>query len=167
MEKIYTLQNNLTGDPIKIEITFIDQADSRAIQLRSNVGISQETPGVNAALKRPDKEILERLQQIRDWERQNFPQWNSQITQDIFRLLGAGHPKGDAYTVKQVVHATGCSERALRKQLKRFEEHGWVTRAKSSTDKRNSHVYPTPALKEAYQQWLQLHQAKANRSDRP
>jgi DNA-binding MarR family transcriptional regulator len=167
MEKIYTLQNNLTGDPIKIEITFLDQEDSRAIQLRSNVRLSQESPGVTAALKRPDREILVRLEQIRNWERRNFPQWNSQITHDIFRLLGAGHPKGDAYTIKQVVHATGCSERALRNQIKRFEEHGWVTRAKSVTDKRNSHVYPTPALKEAYQQWLQLHQSRPARADKP
>jgi DNA-binding MarR family transcriptional regulator len=159
MEKIYTLQNTHTGDPIKIEITFHEQADSRAIQLRSNVGIHQGNTERDTATSLPEHDLLLRLERIRHWERQHLPQWNSQITHDIFRLMGAGHPKGDAYTIKQVVHATGCSERALRQQLRRFEDHGWITRVKSDQDKRNSHVYPTEALKEAYQQWLQLHQS--------
>lgn len=101
--------------------------------------------------------IIARLQRIHDWERAHFPHWSPKISHELFKMLGQGKPDQKAYTVKEIVHATGFSERAIRKQLDRFETHGWITRGKNHLDLRNSHIQPSEALKRAYQDWLTLH----------
>jgi hypothetical protein len=62
-----------------------------------------------------------------------------------------------ASTVKEIVLATGYTERAIRKQLQRFGEHGWITRTQSDVDRRNEHIHPTEEFKKDYAYWLMLH----------
>lgn len=102
-------------------------------------------------------DIIARLQRIHDWERENFPHWSPKIGHELFKMLGQGKPDEKAYTVKEIVHATGFSERAIRKQLDRFEAHGWITRGRNHLDRRNSHIQPSDTLKSAYRDWLALH----------
>lgn len=101
--------------------------------------------------------IVSRLQRIQEWERTHFPHWTPKISHELFKMLGQGKLEDKAFTVKEIVHATGFSERAIRKQLDRFESHGWITRGRNHLDRRNSHIQPSDALKKAYQEWLSLH----------
>ena len=101
--------------------------------------------------------IVARLHRIHEWERNHFPHWTPKISHELFRMLGQGKTDDKAYTVKEIVHATGFSERAIRKQLDRFEAHGWITRGRNHLDRRNSHIQPSESLKAAYLEWLKLH----------
>jgi DNA-binding MarR family transcriptional regulator len=66
--------------------------------------------------------------------------------------------RNHANTVKEIVLATGYSERAIRKQLQRFGEHGWITRTQSDVDRRNAHIQPTELFRVDCACWLMLHQ---------
>lgn len=101
--------------------------------------------------------IVARLHRIHEWERHHFPHWTPKIGHELFKMLGQEKPDEKAYTVKQIVHATGFSERAIRKQLDRFEAHGWIIRGRNHLDRRNSHIQPSESLKAAYLEWLKLH----------
>lgn len=101
--------------------------------------------------------VVARMQRIWDWEREHFPHWTPKISHELFRMLGQEASDGKAYTVKEIVHVTGFSERAIRKQLDRFEAHGWITRGRNHLDRRNCHIQPTDGLMTAYQEWLTLH----------
>lgn len=101
--------------------------------------------------------IVARLHRIHEWERHHFPHWTPKISHELFRMLGQGKPDAKAYSVKEIVHATGFSERAIRKQLDRFEAHGWIIRGRNHLDRRNSHIQPSESLKAAYLEWLKLH----------
>ena len=165
MEKLFRLQNQAIGDPIDIEITFRHPYTDQPIRISGTVGIvPDEKAVVDPPL--PVMGLQDRLQRIREWERKNLPQSGSRITQDLFRHLGlqADHNKGS--TIKEIVHATGYSERAIRLQLQRFTERGWITRTQSSVDRRNAHIQPTEQLKLDYLSWLMLHHLSESGSHR-
>jgi Transcriptional regulators len=157
VEKLFTLQNQVAGDPIEIEITFRHPHTDQPIRISGTVGIHPEATHP-AAPSQADPGLLDRLQRIREWERKNLPQWGSRIAQDLFRYLGTHTEPHHASTVKEIVLATGYSERAIRKQLQRFVEHGWITRTQSDVDRRNAHIQPTERFRVDYAHWLMLNQ---------
>ena len=108
--------------------------------------------------------VIERVDRIHEWERENFPNWTPRISHVLFKLLGEGKADSKAYTMKEIIHATGFSERAIRKQLEKFEMHGWLIRGKNNHDRRNSHIEPSDSLRDAYLEWLSLHMAQASRA---
>jgi DNA-binding MarR family transcriptional regulator len=146
----------VAGDPIEIEITFRHPHTDQPIRISGTVGIHPEETHP-AVPSQTDPGLLDRLQRIREWERKNLPQWGSRIAQDLFRYLGAHAEKHHASTVKEIVLATGYSERAIRKQLHRFGEHGWITRTQSDVDRRNAYIQSTERFRVDYAYWLMLH----------
>lgn len=157
MEKLFRLQNQVAGDPIEIEITFRHPRTDQPIRISGTVGILPEEIHPAAPFQ-TDPGLLDRVQRIREWERKNLPQWGSRIAQDLFRYLGTHTEPHHASTVKEIVLATGYSERAIRKQLQRFGEHAWITRTRSEADRRNAHIQPTTRFRKDYANWLLLHQ---------
>ena len=165
MEKLLTLQNQVAGDAIEIEITFRHPHTDQPIRISGMVGILPEETYPTAP-SQTDPGLLDRLQRIREWERKNLPQWGSRIAQDLFRYLGTHTEPHHASTVKEIVLATGYSERAIRKQLQRFGEHGWITRTQSDVDRRNAHIQTTERFRVDYACWLMLHQHSQTILDR-
>lgn len=157
MEKLFTLQNQVAGDPIEIEITFRHPHTDQPIRISGTVGIHPEEDH-QPRPQQQNPELLNRVQRIRNWERKNLPQWESRISQDLFRYLGSNAERDHGSTVKEIVIVTGYSERAIRQQLKKFAEHGWITRTQSEADKRNASIMPTESFKVDYDYWLLLHQ---------
>ena len=152
-------KNPKKNGPIRVNLSLHYPEESGSVMLEGLLEFTEpQSQFSDSALSRNHRQALvHRLQRIHDWEREHFPNWTPRISHELFKLLGEGKPGERAYTVKEIVHATGFSERAVRKQLDRFESHGWITRGKNDLDRRNSHIQPSETLKSAYQNWLSLH----------
>lgn len=162
MDALSILKMSQMNTPIAVKITFIDSRDAKTVRIHGTVEaddlmqITQESDDQQALIDA----FKTRLHHIEAWEREHFPPWSSRITQELFKLLGPGKSNNIGFTVKEIVLAMNCSERAIRQQLNRFESHGWIHRGKNMSDKRNSHILPSQKLKDAYWHWLSLHLAK-------
>jgi len=159
LERLFSIEDRLSDDPIQIEITLLHPSNDQPIKIQGVVGIKPQPEITEVGLDGfKDHVLLDRLARINAWEQRNLPNPSSRIAVVLFRLLGTGNLQDRIYTMKQVVHATGYSERAIRQLLVKFEQHGWIERKQGDQDKRNTFIYPTAAIKTAYQAWLRLHQ---------
>ena len=145
---------------LKVAITMLDGDSGMPLTLHGLMEISENNlPLIKsmASSSHQAEALKDRLQRIYEWERANLPQWTPRISHQLFRLFGDRKPNNHAFTVKEIVYATGFSERAIRKQLACFEAQGWIIRGQNVHDRRNSHIKPSNELKIAYEQWLSLH----------
>ncbi len=157
MEKLFTLQNQVAGDPIEIEITFRHPHTDQPIRIGGIVGIISDASR-SGGPSNPPIALQNRLKRARQWERNNLPQWGSRVAQDLFRYFGTASNRYQSSTVKEIVQAMGYSERSIRNQLRLFTERGWIIRTQSEHDKRNAQILPTEQFLIDYAYWLMLHQ---------
>jgi len=157
-ERITTMKSG--SKRLKVAITMLDGESSLPLTLHGMMEITESqmalTQGITSS-SHQIKALIDRLQRIHDWEYSHLPHWTPRLSHELFRLLGGGKPNDQAFTVKEIVHATGFSERAVRKQLASFEAHGWITKGQNHLDRRNTHIKPSAQMKDAYQYWLSLH----------
>jgi DNA-binding MarR family transcriptional regulator len=145
---------------VVVQLSIKYPGDLGTIQLSGTLDASdapESIPQLMIPSRMDINNALKRLEMIHDWERLNFPHWTPKIGIVLFKLLGEGKRESKGYTMKEIIHATGFSERAIRKQLDRFEANGWLIRGKNNHDRRNNHIEPSESLRKAYLEWLSLH----------
>lgn len=148
----------IEGNPVLVSLELQQPGEFGTVVLRGEMRfVEQAESDTTASTSR--KKLIHRLRNIERWEQTHFPHYTPRICLELFKLLGEGKPDGRPYTVKEIVLATGFSERAVRGQLSRFEAHDWIERQKNQMDRRNSHIQPSDALKSAYHNWISLHLA--------
>lgn len=144
-------------ESVLVSLQLQSTGDFGTLVLRGNMLLVKGDEENNAITQNSRRKLISRLRNIEKWEKKHFPHYTPRICLELFKLLGEGKPENKPFTVKEIVLATGFSERAVRGQLSRFHAHKWIERRKNEEDRRNSHIQPTETLKLAYQNWLSLH----------
>lgn len=80
--------------------------------------------------------FLEKLIQLRAWEKSNLPIEQSALALDLFLVIAHNTLRDQPLTLKQLFNSVDFSEAGIRKHLKRFLAEGWCSLEGSAKDKR-------------------------------
>ena len=144
-------------ESVLVSLQLQSLSDLGTIVLRGEMFVVDDPEKDVSASFTDRRKLIGQLKEIQKWEKKHFPHWTPRICLELFKLLGEGKPDSKPYTVKEIVLATGFSERAVRTQLSRFENNNWIERKKNHLDRRNSHIQPRDELRVVYMEWLRLH----------
>ena len=147
--------DELPGEALQIEITLTRPGSNTSVTFKGQVELDSGLSPKRRMTKSRRNGVIDKVEMLTAWEQRNIPYPHSRIAFLLFKLLGSSSER-KTLTVKQVVLASGCSERAVRKILNKFEEHGWVSKKRSHSDRRNTFVEPTKALNDAYAAWCAI-----------
>ena len=90
--------------------------------------------------------VLDRLIDIRAWQKANLPIYGSLIGLDLVLFLARSHYQLSPYSLKDVFHSLKYSEGALRIFIRRLERDGWIRLETSPGDRRNKKIVIDPRL---------------------
>lgn len=88
-------------------------------------------------------EMLEKVQAVRNWGKENLPLYESAIANDLIIFLAIEFVRGKPLTVKRLFASLPYSYTAIRQHYKKLFEDGWVLHASDENDKRIKYIKPS------------------------
>lgn len=88
-------------------------------------------------------EMLEKVQAVRSWRRDNLPLYGSVIANDLIIFLAVEFVRGKPLTVKRLFASLPYSYTAIRQHYKKLFKDGWVIHISNENDKRIKYVKPS------------------------
>lgn len=88
-------------------------------------------------------EVLEKVQAVRSWGRDNLPLYESVIANDLIIFLAVEFVRGKPLTVKRLFASLPYSYTAIRQHYKKLFKDGWVIHISDENDKRIKYVKPS------------------------
>lgn len=88
-------------------------------------------------------EMLEKVQAVRSWGKENLPLYESAIANDLIIFLAIEFVRGKPLTVKRLFASLPYSYTAIRQHYKKLFEDGWVLHVSDENDKRIKYIKPS------------------------
>lgn len=88
-------------------------------------------------------EMLEKVQAVRTWGKENLPLYESVIANDLIIFLAIEFVKGKPLTVKRLFASLPYSYTAVRQHYKKLFQDGWVEHIADDRDKRIKYIKPS------------------------
>ena len=88
-------------------------------------------------------EILEKVQAVRSWGKENLPLYESVIANDLIIFLAIEFVRGKPLTVKKLFASLPYSYTAIRQHYKKLFKDGWVIHIPDENDKRIKYIKPS------------------------
>lgn len=101
--------------------------------------------------------MLEKVQAVRRWAKENLPMYESTIANDLIIFLAIEFVKGDPLTVKRLFASLPYSYTAIRQHYKKLFADGWVKHIADEKDGRIKYIKPSEkfiAIIDAYVETL-------------
>ena len=102
-------------------------------------------------------EMLEKVQAVRKWAKDNLPMYESNIANDLIIFLAIEFVKGDPLTVKRLFASLPYSYTAVRQHYKKLFADDWVLHTTDENDGRIKYIKPSEkfiAIIDAYVETL-------------
>ena len=88
-------------------------------------------------------EMLEKVQAVRSWGKENLPLYESVIANDLIIFFAIEFVRGKPLTVKRLFASLPYSYTAIRQHYKKLFEDGWVLHVSDENDKRIKYIKPS------------------------
>ncbi|SNX28775.1 hypothetical protein SAMN06295945_1122 [Polynucleobacter meluiroseus] len=88
-------------------------------------------------------DVLEKIQAVRSWGKENLPFYESVIANDLIIFLAIEFVKGKPLTVKRLFASLPYSYTAVRQHYKRLFKDGWVEHISDDRDRRIKYIKPS------------------------
>ena len=88
-------------------------------------------------------EMLEKVQAVRSWGKENLPLYESVIANDLIIFLAIEFVRGKPLTVKRLFASLPYSYTAIRQHYKKLFKDGWVIHITDENDKRIKYIKPS------------------------
>ena len=88
-------------------------------------------------------EMLEKVQAVRSWGKENLPLYESVIANDLIIFLAIEFVRGKPLTVKKLFASLPYSYTAIRQHYKKLFKDGWVIHIPDENDKRIKYIKPS------------------------
>lgn len=87
--------------------------------------------------------LLEKVQALRSWGKENLPLYESVIANDLIIFLAIEFVSGKPLTVKRLFASLPYSYTAVRQHYKKLFEDGWVIHVPDENDRRIKYIKPS------------------------
>lgn len=88
-------------------------------------------------------DMLEKVQAVRNWGKENLPLYESVIANDLIIFLAIEFVKGKPLTVKRLFASLPYSYTAVRQHYKKLFKDGWVEHVSDDRDRRIKYIKPS------------------------
>jgi hypothetical protein len=88
-------------------------------------------------------EMLEKVQAVRSWGKENLPFYESAIANDLIIFLAIEFVSVKSLTVKRLFASLPYSYTAVRQHYKKLFKDGWVIHTSDENDKRIKYIKPS------------------------
>jgi hypothetical protein len=88
-------------------------------------------------------DMLEKVQAVRSWGKENLPFYESVIANDLIVFLAIEFVSGKSLTVKRLFASLPYSYTAVRQHYKKLFKDGWVIHIPDENDKRIKYIKPS------------------------
>lgn len=88
-------------------------------------------------------EMLEKVQAIRKWGKENLPFYESVIANDLLIFLAIEFANGEPLSIKRLFASLPYSYTAVRQHYKKLFEDGWVIHTPDEKDRRIKYIKPS------------------------
>ena len=88
-------------------------------------------------------DMLEKVQAVRSWGKENLPFYESVIANDLIIFLAIEFVKGKPLTVKRLFASLPYSYTAVRQHYKKLFKDGWVEHVSDDRDRRIKYIKPS------------------------
>lgn len=101
-------------------------------------------------------EMLEKVQAVRNWGKENLPLYESVIANDLIIFLAIEFVSGKPLTVKRLFASLPYSYTAVRQHYKKLFKDGWVIHVPDEKDKRIKYVKPSEKFVEVIDSYVHI-----------
>jgi hypothetical protein len=101
-------------------------------------------------------EMLEKIQALRKWGKQNLPLYESVIADDLIIFLAIEFVGGKPLTVKRLFASLPYSYTAVRQHFKKLFNDGWVIYIPDENDKRIKYIKPSQKFVEIIDSYVDV-----------
>lgn len=101
-------------------------------------------------------EMLEKVQAVRKWGKENLPFYESVIANDLIIFLAIEFVSGKPLSVKRLFASLPYSYTALRQHYKKLFEDGWVRHEPDEKDKRIKYIKPSEKFIEVIDKYVHV-----------
>lgn len=100
-------------------------------------------------------DMLEKVQAVRSWGKENLPFYESVIANDLIIFLAIEFVKGKPLTVKRLFASLPYSYTAVRQHYKKLFKDGWVEHVSDDRDRRIKYIKPSERFIEVIDAYVQ------------
>jgi len=101
-------------------------------------------------------EMLEKVQAVRKWGKENLPLYESVIANDLIIFLAIEFVSGKPLTVKRLFASLPYSYTAVRQHYKKLFKDGWVIHVADENDKRIKYIKPSQKFVEIIDSYVDV-----------
>ena len=101
-------------------------------------------------------EILEKVQVVRKWRKENLPLYESVIANDLIIFLAIEFVSVKPLTVKRLFASLPYSYTAVRQHYKKLFKDGWVIHVADENDKRIKYIKPSQKFVEIIDSYVDV-----------
>ena len=101
-------------------------------------------------------EMLEKVQAVRSWGKENLPLYESVIANDLIIFLAIEFVRGKPLTVKRLFASLPYSYTAIRQHYKKLLKDGWVIHISDVNDKRIKYIKPSEKFIEVIDAYVHI-----------
>ena len=100
--------------------------------------------------------MLEKVQAVRNWGKENLPLYESVIANDLIIFLAIEFVSGKPLTVKRLFASLPYSYTAVRQHYKKLFKDGWVIHVPDEKDRRIKYVKPSEKFVEVIDSYVHI-----------